>query len=115
MDLFKTAREILNYKYSWKHESKLRRGKVTVILSDEEAYEIQQAINRAYNLQHLLEFEDELKELETEIERLKKNSNDYVPPLDDYIAGETERADYIKKRITDIRSRLFKDEAQPND
>ncbi len=108
MDLFKKANDILSYKYSWKHQSKFRKGKVSVILSDEEAYEIQQAIHKAYSLQHLIEFEDELKDLETEIERLKKNSNDYVPPLDDYIAGETKRADYIKERISDLRSSLFK-------
>ena len=109
-DIFKKAREILSYKYSWRHESKLRRGKVSVILSDDEAHLIQEAIYNARRLQDLIEFEDELKELETEIERLKKNSKDYVPPLDEYIEGETKRADYLKERIREIRLKLFSKE-----
>ena len=115
MDLFKKAREILNYKYSWKHESKIRRGKVTVILSDEEALCIKSALNNAYQLQYLIEFEDELKETEIEIERLKKNSNDYVPSLDEYIKGETARVDYIKKRISELRLRLLSDLIAPQE
>jgi len=115
MDLFKKAREILHYKYSWKHESKIRRGKVTVILSDEEAVCIQDALNNACQLQYLIEFEDELKEAEIEIERLKKNSNDYVPPLDEYIKSEMLRADYIKKRISELRLRLFSNDIAPKD
>ena len=115
MDLFKKAIGILHYKYSWKHESKIRRGKCAVILSDEEAFSIQEALNKACQLQYLIEFEDELKEAEIEIERLKKNSNDYVPSLDEYIKGETARVDYIKKRISELRLRLFSDLIAPQE
>jgi len=106
-NIFKEARDILNYKYSWKREIKTHSGKISVILSDDEANELFQAIMKAERLQWLLELEDELRETETEIRRLQKINEEYVPPLDDYISGENARVEYLKDRIFNIRQQLF--------
>jgi hypothetical protein len=107
IDVLKKAEEIINYKYSYKHETKLRKGNISVILSDDEARYIGQALRVADRLKSIIEDEDELRNAESEIERLKKNANDYVPPLDDYIDGEQKRADYLKERIKRVREMIF--------
>jgi len=106
MDVLKEASDILNYKYSYQHESKLRKGKVSVILSDEEAYTIQSALRKAYQYRFLFELQEELEKSRDELEITIREKNDYIPPLDDYIADERKRIEYVEHRILELKQKL---------
>lgn len=105
-DLMKEATDILGYKYSYKHEAKLHKGKINVILSDEEAFTIQMALRIAYRYRYLFELQEELEKSREELEIVIREKNDYIPPLDDFIQNERKRIEYIESRILDLKSSL---------